>query len=256
MPGNPWNAADYDARFDFVARLGDDLLELLGPVAGARVLDLGCGTGRHAAELAVRGAEVVGVDADGAMLERARTRHPGPRYVHLDAVDLGPAQPACAPPFDACLSNAALHWMTEQSRVLRNVRSVLRDGARFVAEMGGAGNIAALDAALRGALEELGLADVGVVRNHFPTVGEQSALLESCGFRVDRAAWFPRPTRLAAGDAASDWTRHFRAATWAAVPGHRRAELARAVDARAAGLRRADGWYADYCRLRFVATAA
>jgi SAM-dependent methyltransferase len=252
---NPWHAEDYDSRYGFVSRLGDDLLELLGPVSGMRVLDLGCGTGRHAGELASRGADVVGLDADASMLDRARREHPGARYVQMGADVLSLPALGATSPFDACLSNAALHWMTDQEEVIRNVRSVLREGGRFVAEMGGAGNIATLDAALRSGLQDLGLAGIRVVRNYFPTVGQQSILLESCGFRVDLAAWFPRPTRLAEGDRASDWTRHFRAATWRAVPEDRHAELARAVDARATSLCRSDGWYADYCRLRFVAVA-
>lgn len=50
--------------------------------------------------------------------------------------------------FHACRSNAALHWMTLQDAVLRNVRAVLVAGGRFVAEMGGDGNTADMDAAL------------------------------------------------------------------------------------------------------------
>jgi trans-aconitate methyltransferase len=256
MPGNDWNATDYDSRFAFVGRYGDDVLDLLGPVSGQRILDLGCGTGRHAADLAARGADVVGVDADEAMLRKAAIDHPRIRFVMADAVDLTLAALAVDEPFDACFSNAALHWMTEQERVIRNVRSVLRDGALFVAEMGGAGNIATLDRALRAALVDLGLHDVPVVANYFPTVDHQVALLEDCGFRVDYALWFRRPTLLAAGDTAADWTRHFRANTWAAVPEVRQSALADAVDRHAASLRKDDGWIADYCRLRFVAIAA
>lgn len=255
MTGNPWDAEGYDTHFSFVSQLGDDLLELLGPVTGRRVLDLGCGTGRHAAELAARGADVVGIDADQAMLEKARHAHPDVHFVHLDANHLSLAAVGSPTPFDHCLSNAALHWMTDQEGVIRNVRSVLRDRGRFVAEMGGAGNIATLDAALRGALQDLGISDARVVRNYFPTVGQQAALLESCGFRVEFAAWFRRPTPLLEGDTAADWTRHFRAATWRAVPLERHEELARAVDARAVALHGPSGWFADYVRLRFVATA-
>ncbi|RUL86226.1 class I SAM-dependent methyltransferase [Tautonia sociabilis] len=49
-------------------------LRHLGPVAGRRVLDLGCGKGRFAARLAERGASVIGVDASAAMLGVARGR--------------------------------------------------------------------------------------------------------------------------------------------------------------------------------------
>lgn len=258
MTGNAWDAAAYDSRFGFVSHHGDDLLELLAPSPGEAILDLGCGTGRHAGILHARGAGVVGMDADEDMLAAARLAHPHVPFVRADAVSFGLADLGVDRPFDACVSNAALHWMTPQKAVLRNVRAVLGEGARFVAEMGGAGNIARLDASLRAALEDLGLGGAPVVTNYFPTVAEQSVALESAGFRVEYMRWFRRPTPLGPGTTAADWTRHFRATTWASVPGGRHAELAAAVDAQAAerGLHDADGWTADYCRLRFVAIAS
>ena len=148
--------------------------------------------------------------------------------------------------------------MTPQEVVLRNVRSVLKTNARFVAEMGGAGNIAGLDAALRGGLADIGLGGVAVPANYFPTVGEQATVLEAAGFRVVSMTWFERPTPLERGSTAADWTRHFRAMVWDEVPESRWPDLAAAVDAhaRARGLEGPDGWFADYCRLRFVAIAA
>ena len=71
-------ADSYDSLYadkDYVAEC--DLLEVIFARAGRPVhglLDLGCGTGRHAVELASRGYEIVGVDLSEAMLERARRR--------------------------------------------------------------------------------------------------------------------------------------------------------------------------------------
>jgi SAM-dependent methyltransferase len=48
------------------------LLNALGPLAGRRVLDLGCGKGRFARALADRGARVVGLDLAAGMLAEAR----------------------------------------------------------------------------------------------------------------------------------------------------------------------------------------
>lgn len=257
MTSNPWDAQAYDNRFGFVGRYGDDLVDLVAPASGESILDLGCGTGRHAARLAALGAHVVGLDADPDMLETARRAHPEITFVAGDAAAFSLAELRVDAPFDACFSNAALHWMTPHDAVLRNVRSVLARGARFVAEMGGAHNIAALDDSLRAALRDLGLADAPVVANYFPTVGEESAALEAAGFRVELATWFRRPTPLGAGTTAADWTQHFRAATWSAVPASDRQRLAQVINAHAAdrGLLSDAGWMADYCRLRFVAIA-
>ena len=52
----------------------DFLLELFPIPKGARILDVGCGTGRHSVELAKRGFEVTGLDLTPAMLEIARAK--------------------------------------------------------------------------------------------------------------------------------------------------------------------------------------
>jgi SAM-dependent methyltransferase len=257
MANNAWDAAEYDSAFGFVTRHGDALVDVLDPQPGERVLDLGCGTGHHAAVIAARGAAVVGMDLDESMLAKARQDHREVRFVRADGTDFGLGDLGVDDLFDACLSNAALHWMTPQEAALRNVRAVLVEGGRFVAEMGGDGNVAALDAALRRALAELGLANIEVSQNHFPTIGQQAAALEAAGFRVELASWFRRPTPLEPGSTPADWTQHFRAAAWVQVPEPQRGAVAARVDelARAAGLWDSGRWVADYCRLRFVAVA-
>ena len=50
----------------------DSLIELAGVASGARVLDVGCGPGRHALELARRGFHVVGVDISQTFVELAK----------------------------------------------------------------------------------------------------------------------------------------------------------------------------------------
>lgn len=259
MPvSNPWDARAYDSTFSFVRQYGDDVLALLDAQPGERILDLGCGTGHHAAALAEGGAIVVGLDADAQMLAKARADHPSVTFVEADAARFGLADLGVMDPFDACFSNAALHWMQPPDRVLANVRGVLAKGARFVAEMGGDGNIAALDRSLRAALVDCDLTDIAVPTNYFPTLGQQAVALEHAGFRVEFATWFRRPTPLADGTSAADWTRHFRAMVWGAVPSDGHDELGQRVDlhAREEGLLSPDGWFADYCRLRFVARAA
>ena len=84
----------YDQRWEELAAAGRnvhgeaDLVEQLRPRS---VLDAGCGTGRVALELGRRGLDVVGVDLDPSMLDRARAKGPGLTWVlgDLATVDLG-----------------------------------------------------------------------------------------------------------------------------------------------------------------------
>jgi 2-polyprenyl-3-methyl-5-hydroxy-6-metoxy-1,4-benzoquinol methylase len=88
--------ARYDAAADFYVAgfdSADDsvslaLLDLIGPVAGQRVLDIACGHGRMTRELARRGAAVTGIDISAALLERARGAERaeplGISYLHAD----------------------------------------------------------------------------------------------------------------------------------------------------------------------------
>ena len=57
-----WDPNRYAENVRFVSDLGQGVVELLAPVAGERLLDLGCGGGVLAKQLAAMGCEVVGVD--------------------------------------------------------------------------------------------------------------------------------------------------------------------------------------------------
>ena len=85
---NQWNAAEYDAKHAFVYEKARGLVELLGPKAGERILDLGCGTGVLTAEIAARGAEVLGVDCSEEMIAQARRKFPSLRFEVMDAREL------------------------------------------------------------------------------------------------------------------------------------------------------------------------
>src|SRR3984893_15967469 len=91
LPGEPrseWNANLYDAKHAFVWKFGADLLPLLAPTSGERILDIGCGTGHLTAQIAESGAQVVGVDRSPEMIAAAQKAYPNLQFEVADARNL------------------------------------------------------------------------------------------------------------------------------------------------------------------------
>lgn len=246
-----WDAAAYDRNHAYIWNLAQDLVDLLAPQAGERVLDLGCGTGHLTKQITDRGAQVVGMDSDPAMIEQARRNYPGMEFLVADAVDFSFEQP-----FDAVFSSAVLHWVTQPAWAAANVYRALKPGGRFVAELGAKGNVQQILAAVAQALR-----NEGWPRNedwnpwYFPSLGEYTTLLESARFWVTHAMQFERPTRLDGGhDGLRNWLEVFHHRLFPELGERDRAAVIRAVEQALRPALFADGvWTADYVRLRFVA---
>ncbi|MGI5273610.1 class I SAM-dependent methyltransferase [Nonomuraea sp. CA-218870] len=244
-----WNSRVYDSSFGYVSTEGAPLVDLLDPQPGERVLDLGCGTGVLTAQIAFRGAEVLGIDGSGAMIEKALAQYPGITFIVGDAHDFTVARP-----YDAVFSNAALHWMNRPDAVIASVREALLPGGRFVAEMGGAGNCAELTTAMLTAWREYGLREPELPW-YFPSPAEYARRLEAEGFVVRLLEYFDRPTPLEeCPGGAADWVRMFApSALDGLAPDLVEPLLQRVNELAAPALRRESGWMADYVRLRFAA---
>jgi trans-aconitate methyltransferase len=239
-----WNPELYAANARFVADLGAAVADLLAPRPGERVLDLGCGDGALTAKLAQSGCSVVGVDASAPMVAAAQALGLDARVMSGDALTFDAE-------FDAVFSNAALHWMLDADAVIDGVFHALRPGGRFVAEMGGHGNIDTIVRGIEATLRNRGLE----MRNpwFFPTAREYRARLESRGFVVRQMELFARPTPLP-GDIGG-WLAAFGEPLLGHLSATERAQVTRELlVALQPRLCDADGrWVADYVRLRFVA---
>jgi trans-aconitate methyltransferase len=251
LAGTGWDSTLYDESFGIITQLGAGVVELLAPRPGERVVDLGCGTGGLTAQIGAAGADVVGIDASEAMIARARKLYPHLRFEVAMGEDF-----KLEAPVDAVFSNAALHWMSPPQEVAASVARALKPGGRFVAEMGGKGNIATITGAIYLALAEEGISGEQV-RNpwYFPSIGEYGSLLERAGFEVVIMQLFDRPTPLDdCPNGVADWVRMFGGAFLAAVPATRRAHFQERVNELTRPLLEREGrWVADYRRLRFVA---
>jgi len=127
-------ASEYDRWFDrpwgkysFGIELGS-VLEAVGPLSHEmRVLDAGCGTGRFTTAFEAGGADVVGLDLDGAMLDIASTRARGPLV--LGDVHRIPFRDGS---FDRVVSLMLCEFSGDPGRVLAELARVTRPGGRVV----------------------------------------------------------------------------------------------------------------------------
>ena len=121
------HAADspYNAHYD-----RPSVLELVGEIAGLRVLDAGCGPGLYAEELLARGAELVAVDGSAPMVELARERL-GAR-AHVFRADLSESLPFAPSEFDLVVCALVIHHLADRAACLREFFRVLRPGGHVV----------------------------------------------------------------------------------------------------------------------------
>jgi trans-aconitate methyltransferase len=241
-----WSAQRYAETAHFVPTLGAPVLELLAPEAGERILDLGCGDGVLTEKIATAGATVVAVDAAPDMVAAAQARGLDARVVAGQHLNFDGE-------FDAVFSNAALHWMRRPEAVLAGVHRALKPGGRFVGEMGGHNNTAAIMVAIRAVLGRRGLDAGRLCPWWFPSAAAYRAKLEAAGFTVDDIRIVPRPTPLPAGLEA--WLDTFTEDFFGALPPSDRVPArTEVVDLLRPILMDESGtWIADYVRLRFRA---
>jgi trans-aconitate methyltransferase len=234
---NTWDAERYQSRHSYVFAYGEDLVGLLDPKPGERILDLGCGSGQLTAKIAESGADVTGLDRSAEMIAEARRNFPSLTFETGDAASF-----VVDAPIDAVFSNAALHWVKDADGAAASVARALRTGGRLVLEMGGKGNTQEVMDAVR---EVSGPVETPW---YFPSVGEYTSLLERHGFEIVFATLFDRPTRVEGEDGLEDWLAMFAGSMLSS------ADARREVASRLRSKMFLDGgWVIDYRRLRVIA---
>ncbi|HEX5227890.1 MAG TPA: methyltransferase domain-containing protein [Bryobacteraceae bacterium] len=240
-----WDAVRYQDKHSFVWRYGADLLDLLAPQPGERILDLGCGTGQLTAEIARRGAKVTGLDQSEDMLDEARKNFPEIPFLVGDA-----ARFSFPEPFDAVFSNAVLHWVKDAEGAAASMARALRPGGRLVVEFGGKDNTASVMAALYGVL-----GPTVELPWYYPSIGEYAPILERHGLEVRQATLFDRPTPLDGENGMEHWLRMFGPSSFLKGLTPERADsIIEELVARLRPQAYINGvWTVDYRRLRVMA---
>ncbi len=249
---NPqWDVARYEASHSYVWKFGEDLLTVLAPQAGDRIVDLGCGSGQLTEKIAASGAHAIGIDYSPDMIAQARINYPAARYTNLEFRLADATSFMLDPSADAVFSNAALHWVKDQSAAIAAIARALKPGGRFIAELGGRGNIGAI-------MESLGTILGGAAEEkspwNFPSICEYARLLESNGFVLRSAMLFDRPTPVDGAAGMEDWLEMFGGVFFSGMAAAEKDERRKAVaDHLKPRLYRDEKWVLDYRRLRVVA---
>jgi SAM-dependent methyltransferase len=150
----------------------------LDRLQGARVLDYGCRYGKISCLFALLGAEVVGVDVDGAAIDRARHEaqkwnvSSGVTFLHYggDAAELQPRR------FDLIFTKSVLYWVQDLAPLLDRFRDLLADDGRvaFVENWRGSDLMMALRRRLLHRRWMRGTADFpGIRRAQLPLLAER-----------------------------------------------------------------------------------
>jgi len=246
-----WNAELYDQKHAFVYQFGENVLEVLDVKPGEHILDIGCGTGYLTQQIQNAGGIVKGTDYSPEMITQAKESYPGVAFEVADAGNFNEAGK-----YDAVFSNAALHWVKNQDGMMQSVYQSLKPGGRFVAEMGGNGNVGKLIAATKQVLEQHGYHEQTKTQVwYFPSLGEYASRLESHGFRVTFAIHFDRKTPLQDGDqGVAKWIKMFGSQFFEDVPAEEVKQMLTEITGILEPYYNENGqWYADYKRLRFIA---
>ncbi|MFJ4336963.1 class I SAM-dependent methyltransferase [Streptomyces sp. NPDC088915] len=194
-----WDAKTYDALPLPHQQWGKRTLGRLDLRGDETVLDAGCGTGRDTAALLdlVPEGRVIGVDGSTRMLDRLRVKL-ADRLDRLEVVHGDLTKPlGLDGPVDAVSSVATFHWITDHPALFANVAQNLRPGGQFVAECGGEGNVARINAAVE---EVLGASGEREEVWYFAGVEETTERLREVGFTDIEVDLLPDPARLEPGE--------------------------------------------------------
>lgn len=242
-----WNAQNYTDNFKFVHKYGEAVTELITAEKGSFVVDVGCGNGALTKVLCDKGYDVVGIDSNAQMLEKASFLYPDINFMLCDATEFELSKKA-----DAIFSNAVFHWIDNQDKLVENLSDNLKTNGQLVFEFGGKGCAQTVHTSLERAFSNYGL----MYHNgfNFKSIGEFAPVLEKHGFRVEFATLFDRPTAQIGENGLENWINMFCTKAFENVDKDTKNNIIKnAVELCKSSLYNDGTWYVDYVRLRMKA---
>lgn len=216
------------ASIDRQFKAGKRLIERLGIEPGARVLDLGSGTGllaEHVADIVGPTGHVHGVDPLPLRIEIARRKAAGRANLEFSVDDAFKLDSFADASFDVVYLNAVFHWFPEKRQPLRNIFRLLRGGGKLGITTGSKEHPNRVHIALRDALSrpEYRAHDRPKAEwTYRVTQDELAALLDEAGFEITSLTVEPNSTFHRDAEAA---IQHSNASSFGNLLGHLPSEL-------------------------------
>lgn len=122
-------AAAYEG-FSMQKKNGQELLQMLAPKSGMKVLDLGCGTGfqsKMMSDLVMPDGLVIAIDPDKERINFAKEKNTAKNlcYLEVSAENIPGAN------YDMVYSNSVLHWVKDKDSLFQEVGKCLKSGGTF-----------------------------------------------------------------------------------------------------------------------------
>ncbi|MFI5040614.1 MAG: methyltransferase domain-containing protein [Acidimicrobiales bacterium] len=186
-----------------------DLLDMVRPVPGGEVIDLGCGTGELTARLHAytRAGATVGIDSSESMLSQARPL--GRDGLRFASGDIGRFDADGR--FDVIFTNAALQWLPDHPRLLARLAAGLRPGGQLAVQVPANGDhpshTVAVEVAHEAPFVDAMVAPPPDVVHQVLPPERYAELLDELGFSNQHVRLQIYGHRLASSAAVVEWTR-------------------------------------------------
>jgi trans-aconitate methyltransferase len=207
-----WNAGEYANFSSEQQKWGRELISKLHLKENESVLDIGCGDGKITVEIAsiVSNGFVTGIDNSEPMIKLAREKFPAERYSNLSFRICDAKEIPFNNQFDAVFSNAALHWVDDQLKVLKGIYKSLKPGGRILLQFGGKGNAAQvfiiLDEMMKDKKWGAYFGDLKFPFN-FPGYEEYAELIKKAGLSIKRVELLEKEMILETEENFAGWIR-------------------------------------------------